>query len=362
MVPPIGDAYGRRMKLWDEFTYWHAYRAYGDRRYGWLLNKGERTRPELLFIGADIAGTKVPRVSSRVYAEHGYAFLRDRENEDYWASDGWCAFLTFDKSGVHCNQDKLSLMLFGCGKLLIADVEAKATVPHAFSSQVQRELNRCGLSQNTVTIDYRDQRGIGERLSLLEYRDLPEEKAVTAADNKGLLYEGVRQSRTVCVRGEYVLDVFQVVGEAEHDIAWIIHTIGDPPSQRCSVEQSPAKIEIPGPGSWLRDFRIGTTDGEIRMGWSEDDVHFDMTMASGPGTKVITCGYPSTDEPNCATTPMVIIERNEARTIFAAVYQAGRDELPQTGIKRLEDVDGQLVYEIAGPLGQRCHYIRQLRR
>jgi len=251
--------------------------------------------------------------------------------------------------------------VFGCGKLLIADVEAKATVPHAFSSQVQRELNRCGLSQNTVMIDYRDQRGTDQLLSLIEYSDGPAEKRVTVSDKTGLLYEGIRQSRTVLVRDEYVLDVFQVVGSTPHDIAWIIHTIGDGVSQRCSVQQSPAKIEVPGPGSWLRDFRVGATDGEIRMCWSEDDVHLGMTMAAEPGTKVITCGYPWSDEPNCRTRPMTIIERHKTSTTYAAVYQAGRETLSQISITRLDDVDGKLVYRVDGPWGKQRHPIPQLR-
>jgi hypothetical protein len=360
-VPPIGDAYGRRMRLWEEFTYWHAYAAYGDPRYGWLLDRSERKRPELLFIGDEINDQQAPAVSSRIYQEHGYAFLRNRRDAKYWDSDGWCAFLTFDKSGVHCHQDKLSLMLFGCGRLLIADVEAKATVPHAFSSQVQRELNRGGLSQNAVMIDYRDQHGTGQKLSLIEYRDESDEKCVTVADNKGLLYDDVRQSRTICVRDEYVLDVFQIVASSEHDLAWIIHTIGDPAAQACSVELSPTQRKIPGGGAWLRGLQMGATDGEIRMDWSEDRVHFRMTMAAEPGTKIMTGGYPSTDEPNCPSTPMAIIERHATSTIYATVYQVGRREPPRISIRGRNDIDGELVYEIGGPWGRRHHHIRRLR-
>src|SRR5690606_11136217 len=88
--------------------------------------------------------------------------------------------------------------------------EGEATVPHAFSSQIQRELNRGGLSQNTVMIDGRDQRGSPTLLRLVEYRDLPDDKRVTAADETGILYDGVRQMRTVCMTPDYVLDIYQV--------------------------------------------------------------------------------------------------------------------------------------------------------
>ena len=360
-IPPIGDTYGYRKHLCDEFSYIYAWNAYRDPRYAWLLEKVARKRPELLFIGLEIKGAKPPNITSRLYPEHGYAFLRDRQGRDYWGSDGWCAFLTFDKSGVHSNNDKLSLMLFGRGKLLAPDVESRATVPHAFSSRIQRQLNRSALSQNTVMIDYRDQRPISERLWLEEYRDLPEEKVVTAIDRKGLLYEGVKQSRTICVRREYVLDVFQVVSDTPHDIHWIIHTMGRPESQKASIALRPSQVRIPGPGVWLRDFKAGKSDAEIRIEWLEDSVRFRMTMAPQPATLVITCGYPETDKPDSPTIPMLLVERRAASTIYAVVYQAGNGDLPQLNLKALDNIDDRLVYQVSGPWGNRRHLIPRLR-
>lgn len=360
-VPPIGDAYARRMRLADEFTYLYAHKAYRDPRYAWLLKKADHKRPETLFIGIDTKQAVNPNITSRLYEEHGYAFLRDRADDDYWDSDGWCAFLTFDKSGVHCNQDKLSLMLFGRGKLLIPDVEAKATVPHAFSAKIQQQLNRSALSQNTVMVDNRDQKGIGEVLTLVEFRDGPDEKSVTAADLKGLLYEGVRQSRTIVVTADYVLDVFQIAAQTEHDIKWIIHTIGTGDSQRSSVALRPGQVKLPGPGSWLRDFRTATTDQPIRLELSEDLVNFAVTMAAVPGTRLITCGYPTTDEPNCPTTPMVLIERRAAATIYAAVYQAAKQQLPTVQIEQFEDAADRLTFSVSGPWGRCEHSVPRLR-
>ncbi len=359
-IPPIGDTYGWRKRLCDEFSYVYAWKAYRAPRYAWLLEKAPLKKPELLFVGVETEDAILPNITSCLYPEHGYAFLRDRQGKDYWGSDGWCAFLTFDKSGVHSNNDKLSLMLFGQGKLLAPDVESRATAPHAFSSRIQRELNRSALSQNTVMIDYRDQRGTGERLWLEEYRNLPEEKAVTAIDRKGLLYEGVRQSRTICVRREYVLDVFQVVSDTPHDIHWIIHTIGKPESQKTSIALQPSQMKIPGPGSWLRDFKEGKSDGEIRIEWLEDSVRFRMTMAPKPETKVIVCGYPETDKPDAPTIPMLMVERRAASTIYAVVYQAGNKDLPELHIQALGDADGRLVYQVSGPWGNRRHLIPRL--
>jgi hypothetical protein len=359
-LPPIGDAYGHRKFLHDEFTYVYAWKAYRDSRYAWLLELGGREKPELLFIGQDTKDAKPPDITSKLYPEHGYAFLRDRRGADYWASDGWCAFLTFDKSGVHTNQDKLSLMLFGCGKLLIPDVEARAGAAHAFSSKVQRELNRSALSQNTVMIDYRDQRSIGKKLRLEEYRDLPEEKVVTAADHQGLLYEGIKQSRTICVRPEYVLDIFQVNSDINHDIHWIIHGIGSLESQKSSVPLERSKMNLPGPGRWLRDFKSGVSSEEIHIKWSEDSVRFEVILAAEPKTKIISCGYPQTDDPNCSRIPMLLVGRQAARTIYAVVYQVSKSKLSNIHITPIGTQDGRFAYRVTGPWGERRHLIPKL--
>jgi hypothetical protein len=209
-------------------------------------------------------------------------------------------------------------------------------------------------------IDYRDQRSIGQKLRLEEYRDLPEEKVVTAADHQGLLYEGIKQSRTICVRREYVLDIFQVNSDTNHDIHWIIHGIGRLESQKSSVPLEASKMSLPGPGRWLRDFKSGASDDQIRIKWTEDAVRFEVVLAAEPKTKIISCGYPQTDEPNCSTIPMLLIGRQAARTIYAAVYQAGKGKLSNIHIKPIGDEDGRLVFQVTGPWGERRHLVPKL--
>lgn len=59
-------------------------------------------------------------------------------------------------------------------------------------------------------------------------------------DCKGLLYEGVRQARTICVRQQYVLNIFQVASNTTHNIHWILHTIGRPKSQKTLIALEPS--------------------------------------------------------------------------------------------------------------------------
>jgi len=360
LIPPIGDAYGRRVKLQDEFLYVYALNAYQDPRYAWLVQKSKISRPEILFLGLDRQNAIPPKIKTRLYPEHGYVFLREREDQQYWDSDSWSAFLTYDKSGVHANQDKLSLMLFGCGKLLTPDVEARATAPHAFSAKVQRELNRSALSQNTVMIDRRDQRSIGKLLSLEEFRDLPHEKTAAAADRKGLLYQGVKQSRTIIVRPEYILDVFQIVSDQPHEIHWITHTFGSLQNQKSSIPLKPSEFRLPGPGHWLRDFSEAKSDNDFWIAWQEDDVRFKMTVADQPDTRILSCGYPQTDQPDCPLIPMLLLERRAKKTIYAVMYQVGKKELPNLDINFLNEQNGKWIYQVGTPSGKNKHRIPKL--
>jgi len=327
-IPPIGDTYGIRRKLSDEFCYYYAYRQYRDPRYAWLLRQAPRTRPELLFVGLADGAVEIPRAGTRLYREHGLALLRQHRDASYWTKPGWCAFLNFGRSDVHHHQDRLSLMVFGAGKLLEPDVESRATVPHAFSARVQRELNRTALSQNTVMVDYRSQRSIRKGLQVVQLRDAPDEKRVCVADPNGSLYAGVRQMRCIVVRPHYVLDVFQLESDQEHDYSWITHGAGRLESLRASVLLAPSTDGVRGPGgAWLRDVRRCETDSDVSVDCSVAEVKYRITIGGGPATEVIACGYPVNDQTDAALLPMLVIHRRAANATYVVVHQAGQADL-----------------------------------
>ncbi len=387
VIPPVGDAYGLRSDLAANPIYEHAWAAWRDPRHAWLLSQSRERPADALFVPALPEKIAPPAIASRLYLEHGYAFLRSHQDAAYWGADACCAFLTCDRSGVHSNADKLGLMLFGRGRLLLPDVEGKATVPHAFSSRIQNELNRGGLSQNTVMIDGRDQRGTGERLELVEFRDLPAEKRVTAADRRGLLYEGVRQMRTIAMTDRYVLDVFQVACDVPRQIDWITHVLDENAKRTAGPDADP--IDPPGSEgawAWLRDFRAATADGHWHAAWESDGVSLHLAMMGEPGTRIIECGYPATDRPDTGRIPMLIVRRKAAQTVFAAVYAAGAPRLrgreresetrpasqtvqppplegspPGVKIERLADREGRIAIAVSLDGARRVHLVPALR-
>lgn len=361
MIPPIGDAYGARSKLWANPLYEYAWALWADPKYAWLINRNPEPSKRYLFIPQPIKHAAAPPIRSRLFPEHGYAFLRSHADAAYWSSEARCAFLTYDRSSVHANADKLSLMLFGQDRMLLSDVEGKATVPHAFSSRIQGELNRGGLSQNTVMIDGRDQVCHPRMLRLIEYRDLADEKRVTAADEEGLLYPGVRQMRTVALTEDYVLDVFQVQAAADHQIDWIVHLMSE--KARTPAEANPVlakctPFELPREGAWrwLRDGQSFTPDDAVRMEWREEQARLRLCMLPEGIERVILCGYPATDEPTSGSVPMLIVRQRGRQAVFAAVWLIG-DQVKVLELSRLADREQRLTFEVRADDRPRQHLV-----
>ncbi len=362
MIPPVGDAYGARADLADNPIYEYAWAAWGDPRHAWLLSQRGSRPAEALFVPPLPAETQAPDIRSRMFPEHGYVFLRSPGGPAYWGSDARCAFLTYDRAGVHSHADKLSIMLFGCGKLLLPDVEGRATVPHAFSSRIQNELNRGALSQNTVMIDGKDQRSSGDLLDLVEFRDLPAEKRVTAADRQGILCEGVRQQRTICLTEHYTLDVFQVACDSPRQIDWVMHVL-DPQAQRTGgLELKPAAPPArDGAWVWLRDFRAAPADDDWFASWQSDGVHLRLDAQGEPGTQVIECGYPATDEPAAGRIPMLLVRRKARQTVFAVVYTVGRALQGKVRLESCPDREDRMVWSVETAAGRGVHLVPRLR-
>ncbi len=362
MIPPVGDAYGHHQKLYNIKLYETCWMLWGDSKYAWLVSHAEKPSATMLFAPPLPQNVTAPPIKSILLPEHGYAFLRSQQDELYWGTDAWCAFLTYDRSGVHANADKLSLTLFGQKRMLVSDVEGRATVPHAFSSKIQGELNRGGLSQNTVMIDGADQRCMPEMLRLVEFRDLPEEKRVTAIDDKGILYDGIRQMRTLAMTPEYVLDVFQVdCGAKSRQIDWIVHVLdgnakmaeaGNPDL----ASREPFDLPKTGAWKWLRNARSFKPGGPIRMEWQDGDVRLRLRMLDPSAERVILCGYPSTDQPDSPSVPMMMVRKKAKQAVFAAVWLIG-SEVEEIDFKALPKHEGMLVYQVKTGETTRKHLV-----
>lgn len=329
VVPPIGDTYGGLVRLADVQQYEYAWQAYRKPIYAWLLSKTNR-KPDYvrLFREHEPSGGEAPAVKSRDFPEHGHVMLRSIEGRKYWDSDSWAAFLSYELDNVHSHRDKFDFNLFGRGKLLALDSEARASAAHAFSSDIQKELNRTTVCHNTLMVDGKSHKGIGEKLSLLEFKRTPDAKTATVADLKGIVYPGVSMQRTIAVTDDYVLDVFQAASDTERTFDWLFHARDDQGKTEMAGEFAPFEFPAEPPWTWLKNAKSAKMDGTWQADWRQGEVRFRLTMLGVPGTEVIQCDFPKNDRFEAPAIPMLMVRRTGKSALYVALYQAEKHDLP----------------------------------
>jgi hypothetical protein len=320
-LPPIGDCYGRRPHLGEHPDWEVLYRRFQEPAYAWLLADRNVRSPQALFSGvAQLPAAKPPHQASALWPEMGYVALRSDKGTNYWSGRGWTVFATYSHRPVHEHADKLSLMLFADGHLWLPDCEAKTSAEHAFSSQVQSQLNRETLCHNTLLVDGRSQRLPGQRLDLLEFSSLPHVKRATFGDLGAQLYPGVRQLRTIIVRPDYVLDFFQVQSPQSHEYAWLTHVDGKPVNGSLK-ELKPVELPASTPWPYLQNPKTSACSNSFWECFAHNDglLRLDV-LASAPG-EVVQCGFPRDDSRTPSTVPMRMVRAKQSDAWFLALYR-----------------------------------------
>jgi hypothetical protein len=256
-----------------------------------------------------------------LFREHGYAFLRAEQGEESWGGKGIVVLLNFDRNGIHCHHDHLSLVLFGGGRLLAPDPEAR-TSGHAFSRPVQRELNRSVLCHNTIAVDGKVDQGILSRpLEIAGWHLSEGEKSVRVVDREGKVYAGVELDRTITLSGRRVVDEFRVSSKEPHTYEWLFHAYDDEGIVRTGLAFEPGSLPEGAPWRWIRKPRQARTDGDWEASWQQGDVELRLKMAAAPGTEIMACDFPRDDRFTPPPIPMLVVRRRAMETTFSAVYE-----------------------------------------
>jgi len=320
-IPNVGDSYGRKTHVWDMPWYEHAHAMYGSAEYAWVLAQRERNPEVALLHGQELKESRAPSVASHLFREHGYAFLRTEEGEDAWQNKGFVLIVNFDRNGIHCHNDHLSMILFGGGRLLAPDPEAR-TSGHAFSRPVQRELNRSVICHNTVTVDGRvEQAALTEPLEVARWNLSPAKKSVRVVDRDGKVYPGVQLARTLTLFANRVVDELAVSAKEPHTYEWLFHAYDDEGVVRTSLVLEPASLPKEGPWRWIRNPRRAVTDADWEMAWRQGNVELRMKMAGVPGTEIIACDFPQDDQFTPPPISMLVVRRRAMETVFSTVYE-----------------------------------------
>ncbi len=322
-IPTVGDAYGKKVKLQNQSIYLDAWDAYRDEVIGWIINKSPKNNINWLFLEELPSVSKAPPAFSILLPEHGYCVLRSEEDTKYWDGKGYAVFFSFDRDSIHAHRDKFNIVIYANGNLILQDPEALSTEKHAFSSQIQSQLNRSTICHNTVMVDFLDHNPIDLKLTLSRFSILPEMKTVEAEDIEGRVYQGVRMRRTISVCNDCVLDVFQVASESEHTYDFLLH--GSDINGKSDIDGYFTAFALPDhpPFSWIRNAEVCRKDSTIKIRWQNEKSISLATILEQPETSVIRCDFPHDDTFAHPPIPMVFIRRKCKSTAFIACYQAG---------------------------------------
>jgi Heparinase II/III-like protein len=325
-LPPVGDCYANRQPLWagHDGLYEIGFAVYGDPRYAWLLGQvGSRGSVPALLVGRDeLEPAEAPLGRSRVWAEHGYALLTSRCGRGYWDGAGVVAFLAGDASGVHHHNDSLSLQVFAGGQLWTEDIESHAVEQHGFSARIQKAFNRTMLAHNTVVIDEQDQQKLDAALPVTMFRDLPNCRSVTMADDVGRVAPGVRMRRHVAVTPDYCLDVFEACGDGEYTCDWLVHPRADGPAEGGAAWHE-AALPDREPYSVLSDVQATDVDAEgVALAWSQGDARCLVSVSAAQAATLYRGRWPELSDASTGHREMFMLRVRSCRARFVALYQA----------------------------------------
>jgi hypothetical protein len=280
MMPTVGDSMAPRAGLTDYYATAEAgYRYYDVAAVGdyEALRTGARSWAALLYGASEIVQKPTSCTSSNLSS--GWVALRNT----WRGNQVWAGLNGLIPGGGHQHADRLTLLLYSCGKLLTLE---KAT---PYNESVTRVLGTLSQSHNTVTVD-RQSQPQGESLkpeqvpalafffapALVQFAEL---RADRLYGNTSLY------RRAVALVEDVAVDLFRVEGGAAHD--WMVNLAGDTPTLSLATDEAPFE-----PADWLYNGtnRVGhaATDGLWDARWRVDDVTSRFTMLPAKGTEVFT--------------------------------------------------------------------------
>ena len=331
-IPTIGDCYGYRLTLNAADLYYDAFDAYKRPDIGWLMSKRENLPASALFVENLPVAAEAPKAGTRLWPEHGYVMLRSQTGADYWKGEGFSAFLSYDRDTIHSQSDKLSMMVFGRGAHLAVDPEALATARHAFSSDVQKELNRSMICHNTIVVDQKGPSSATHPIDLLEFSQSADIALTTVGDLQGKLTPGVRLMRTVAATRDYVVDIFQAASEEPHTYEYLFHL----PSSSGDFEPvdgfQPFEMPTENPWKWLKNARSKGVEDDWQVDAKQGDLTTRLNICAASGTRAIVCQFPHKDDFTGVPIPMVIARRTAKSAVFVSVLQAERGPFPELSV------------------------------
>jgi len=359
-LPPLGDAYGLRRFLPDSAPWEFLPEPQKDSLAGAMLPRRRRSDPWVeLLTGLHRKGKDappLPPLHSELFSEHGYVVLRWPEGPP--DPQNWTILATYDASGVHCHADKLSFMLFARGRLWLEDREAIATSVHAFSSEIQRTLNRHSICHNTLVVDWKNQRHVKRKLQILGFVRSSDHVRTTIADLEGLLYPGVKQLRSLLLTPNFALDILCASSVKPSLFILPLHVAGTPQPQ--SMKGEAVKLPQGKPWSWLRRARKVAKGRKMSFVFTDREGRsFRIIGYSSVPGEVWLVDFPQDDKGRRYSNVVLQVRRSK-RVIFLHLFTF-MDPVPSITCRELL-TDGLIEVTVKEPGRQPKRYLLPLLR
>jgi oligo-alginate lyase len=223
------------------------------------------------------------------------------------------AFTFGPYGGFHGHLDKLSFVLFGCGRELGVDPGRAAS--QAYRLPVHKDWYKATISHNTVIVDRESQKPVAGKLRCFASND---RYSAVSADCTAA-YEGVRHQRWLVMTPAYLLVVDTLDSpDKERRFDWLYHNRGD--QTRCDIVAEKTDLSAEASGyRYIQNARHGATDDTIRVAFTDGTVTTHLTMAGEPQTQVLIGDGPG--ESVLDRVPLCMMTRNGRQARFATVLE-----------------------------------------
>jgi hypothetical protein len=288
-----------------------AYGWYGDHAFAWVLGQNEAVRPrrpiEALLDGAtSVPAAPEPTIDRRPTAAAGVAVLRSRGPRERSTQ---LLLKAGPDGGGHGHPDQLCLQLFAGGARLATDL---GTAGYGIS--LNDTWYRQTASHGTVLLDGQSQPPAAARLDRYE-PDGDVAVAEGSVEWDDGPYAGVEMRRTLILRDDYCLDVFQVRCPTPRQIDWLLPCRGalvDAPAGE------PAEGALTGSCGYehFAGVRRLADAGAVRLRWQIDSASLDLSLPPEAGERFVATapGNPAADRLS------VLVRRRVAeKALFVAV-------------------------------------------
>ena len=348
-----------------------AYRAYGDEKYAWLLNRVKPHRPrydiDMMWFNYDLPPGRfslsdeahfglngIHKNACTLFPSAGYVILRQNASKD-----ATCLLMTYGRYGSgHGHPDKLHISLYSHGKIIAPDPGKLG-----YSNPEHLTWANQTIAHNTVTVDEVSQypQGTSDSIWAGERRGKPSvgrliffhpgrrlKAARASCDNA---YEGVILDRTVVLVDSRVFDIYRVRSEEEHQYDWAFHVDGKLSDVSLKLEKFPGVLSPKRGYSHITDVQRGRMTGRnCNITFSiSGERYLRLTILPLPdGEIILGSGLKRGEE----RMPVIIVRTRAENVDIITLITVGSGSVSELNVERLEEMpEGVIGLRVENPDG-----------